>query len=99
MYNSGRGFIELRVHETKVTNRPNRRSKLLPLVALAIGVTRKPWAAEWPKLRKEVGLCEKKGLLVPAISVAGVFTEGRLRSSEGIIVLCKTLQRMQIVLP
>ena len=96
---SGRGFIELRVHETKVTNRPNRRRKLLPLVALAIGVTGKPWAAEWLKLRKEVGLSAKGGPLVPAISASGVFTKGRLRSSEGIIVLCETLQRMQIVLP
>ena len=90
---NGRGFVEVSVTETKTSNRKARRRRALPMVALSLGVTGRPWAARWLQLRLEHGLDSTDGPLMPAVSSSGKWTEARLKSSEAVIWMAELLSR------
>ena len=60
--------VETLSHLTKNGQRPERRGRVLQVVATAVWITGRPWAKKWLQLRKELGLeAQKWGCLQPNI--------------------------------
>ena len=77
-------YFEISVMDTKVSRKDKRR-KVLPLIGSAVGISGRPWVAEWLALRKKHGLRAKEGPLFTAVRSSGEWTECRLRSSEAAV--------------
>lgn len=90
------GFMELGVEDTKTSNRRERRRRALPLIAHSHGVTGLPWASEYLKLRKQLGLDATKGPLMPAMLSSGVFSKARLRSQDATTWMLEILRKMKV---
>jgi hypothetical protein len=99
-YNSsGFGFLEVQVLETKTSNKKSRRRRRLGMAAHSHGVTNRPWAEEYLRLRKVAGLNAAGGPLMPAISADGSWTQARLRSQEASLWTLEILRKMNVELP
>ena len=89
---AGTSYFQVGVMETKVTRKDKKR-RCLPLVGHACGLTGKPWAKEWLRLRKAHGLNAAGGPLMNAIKVGGQWSDARLRSQEAATWIAEILRR------
>jgi len=79
---AGFGTILMESSKHKTSTSQDKKTKLLPMMALTLGVSDKPWGSAWMAAREEAGLGTHSDPMLPAVSASEVFQARATTTSE-----------------
>ena len=76
------GFLEMKAAKVKTANTVQKRIRLLPMVAIACGLSGRSWARRWVRVRSVLGHDVSKDGCLQLAPISGGWSDRKITSSE-----------------
>lgn len=91
---AGLGTILMETSKHKTSTSQDKKTKLLPMLALTLGVSAEPWGPAWISARADAGLGPCSDPMLQALSVSGAFQSRAATTGEATLWLRDVLAEM-----